>query len=283
MIMVSTRRIFLIFAILAMIAGTAMVASAQQQQYANAYAFWEFGDKVNDVENIDQTIWIAKPATGTQWVLIWNWVADPAHGGYLGFNTGDDGKSQALFSLWNADQAKGPNCKTFGGEGEGWSCRMPLEIKADTYYKLRLARTRSDKQGVWWSAWYYEDAGSDSPVEHFLGEIRVNNKMTFIRGNSISNFSEFYGRSVPKCSQVPISILALAPPAANKSKTVDEYARNSTFRSGSDPGDNPCKTGNEGAGNILKVEAFDFGLGAGAVIYIGGTAKDHVKPQTDDQ
>lgn len=279
----SFRTLVSVACVIGLLAALSTAVAAQQQQYANAYAFWEFGDKVNDVESIDQTIWIAKPATGSQWVLIWTWTADPAHGGYLGFNTSDEGKSQALFSLWNADQAKGKSCAKFGGEGEGWSCRMPFEINADTQYQLRLVRTGSDKQGVWWSAWIIEDPSGDAPVEHLLGEIRVNAKMNSIRGNSIANFSEYFGGTVPKCSQVPVSILALAPPAANRNKATGDYAHTGAYRSGTDPKDNPCKTGNEASGNMLKVEPFDFGLGDGAIIFIGGTSKDHVKPDLGDQ
>lgn len=46
-------------------------ALAQQQQYANAYAHWDFGADVNDIENIDQRIWIAKSAPASQWVMVW--------------------------------------------------------------------------------------------------------------------------------------------------------------------------------------------------------------------
>jgi len=92
---------------------TAAAFSQQQQQNANAYAYWDFGRNANDIENVDQRIWIAKPANGTQWVMLWFWTADPVHGGYLGFNTSDLGDSQALFSLWNADKAEGENCDEF--------------------------------------------------------------------------------------------------------------------------------------------------------------------------
>jgi hypothetical protein len=269
-------------AMIVLVVVMASAAYAQQQQYANAYAFWQFGEKANDIENVDQTVWIVKPANGTQWVMTWAWVADPAHGGYLGFNTGDDGKSQALFSLWNADQAKGQNCKTFGGEGEGWSCRMPIEISADKYYRFRLARASVEKLGVWWGAWITEGVDSDSAKEHYLGEIRVNSKMSEIRGNSINDFSEYYGHTVKKCSEVPASIFAVAPPAANRNKATNEYARNSTFQSGSNPADNPCKNGTESSGNLFKVDGYDFGYGAGAVIFLGGTAADHVMPSDND-
>jgi hypothetical protein len=138
----------------------------------------EFWSKANAVENVDQKVWIAKPANGTQWVMLWFWTADPMHGGYLGFNTSDGGKSQALFSLWNADRAEGENCHEFGGEGVGWSCRKPIELKSDLVYRLRLVRTRKDNDGVWWGAWISQESAAGAKTEFQLGEIRVKRKWT---------------------------------------------------------------------------------------------------------
>ncbi len=252
-------------------------ALAQQQQYANAYAYWDFGNEVNDVENVDQKIWIAKSVASSQWVMMWSWVADPAHGGYFGFNTDTEGKAQALFSLWNADRATGDNCKEFGGEGVGWSCRMPFELKTDVIYKLRLVRTKSDAEGVWWGGWIYEE--SAAPAEYFIGEIRVKSEMNHIRGNSIMNFSEYYGQVQEKCGTVPFSIFAVAPPAANKAADSNDYDRTSKSNGGSNPNDNPCQSGNEPQGNLFKVEGFNFVGSNGSLIFLGGTRKDHVLPE----
>jgi hypothetical protein len=250
---------------------------AQQQQYANAYTYWDFGEDVNDVQNVEQKIWVAMPAPSTQWVMTWAWVADPAHGGYLGFNTDDNGKGQALFSLWNASEASGGNCKEFGGEGVGWSCRTPFEIRQDVLYLLRLSRTRQDADGVWWGAWIVENPGSDESKETSLGEIKVKSEMNLIRGNSINDFSEYYGQTLQKCSSVPLSIFGVAPPAANKDGSGN-YSRNSKFSSSSNPQENPCKTGDESQGALFKVENYDFGSANGALIFFGGTENDHSLP-----
>jgi hypothetical protein len=269
----------LIFGIFVIILSCFTPVSAQQQQYANAYAYWDFGDEVNDVENVDQKIWIARPAPASQWVLMWSWVADPAHGGYFGFNTDAQGKAQALFSLWNADQARGEHCQEFGGEGVGWSCRMPFELKSDVVYKLRLARTKTDSEGVWWGGWIYEESGGESQQEYYIGEIRVKKEMNRIRGNSIMNFSEYYGNVVEKCSTVPLSILVLAPPNANRKGASDNYGRPSRRNGGSDPKSNPCQTGDEPQGSLFKVEDYEFLSTSGAVIYFGGTGDSHTMPE----
>jgi len=248
------------------------LALPQQQQNSNAYAYWDFGGKA--IENVDQKVWIAKPANGTQWVMQWFWTADRSHGGYLGFNTSDGGKSQALFSLWNADKAEGENCHEFGGEGVGWSCRKPMELKSDVVYRLRLVRTRKDNDGVWWGAWISQESAAGAKTEFQLGEIRVEKEMDTIVGNSIGNFSEYFGHTVEHCSSVPLSIFVVAPPAANRDPKTDMYALTAKGNGGTDPEMNPCQTGNEPQGNMLKVESFNGT--AASVIFAGGTPKDHV-------
>jgi anti-sigma B factor antagonist len=265
--------------ILVALTSTITVAQLQQQQNANAYAYWTFGSGANDIENVDQKIWIAKPARGSQWVMTWSWVADPAHGGYLGFNTDDEGESQALFSLWNADKASGLNCMEFGGEGEGWSCRMPVDLKSNVVYRLRLARTRTDAEGVWWGAWIYQEAAAGAKTELSLGEIRVKKEMNLIIGESINNFSEYFGHTVARCSSVPVSILVVAPPSANRDAKTDTYQRMSRRNGGTTPRSNPCRSGNEPQGNMLKVEDINIGGTTAAVIFIGGTQKDHIMPK----
>jgi len=250
---------------------------AQQQQYANAYTFWDFGQDADDVQNVEQNIWIAKPAISTQLVMTWAWVADPAHGGYLGFNTDAGGKGEALFSLWNATAAAGGNCQQFGGEGTGWSCRMPFEIKTDVFYQLRLSLTKSEADGVWWSAWIVENPGSEAPQEHVLGEIKVATGMNTIRANSINDFSEYYGQTQEKCSAVPLSILGVTPPAANKDESGN-YAHTSKLNGSSNPQQNPCKTGDESQGALFKIENYTFGNAEGALIFLGGTGSDHILP-----
>ena len=253
------------------------IANAQQQQYANAYVFWNFGQDADDVQNVEQIIWIARPAVGSQWVMTWTWVADPAHGGYLGFNLDANGEGQALFSLWNAIAAKGGTCRQFGGEGTGWSCRTPFNVRRDVFYKLLLYRTSFDNDGVWWGAWIYENPGAATEKKTFLGEIKVNKEMSVIRGNSINNFSEYFGPARQQCGTLPLSIFGVTPPAANKGANGG-YVHYSTFNGSSDPQQNPCKTGNEAQGSLFTVQRHNFGNTNGALIFLGGTRDQHTLP-----
>ena len=69
-------------------------------------------------------------------------------GGYLGLQTkgnradGSLGK-MAIFSIWDAVEAEGAGpggfgCVRFGGEGTGWSCRIPYHWVAGHAYRLRV-------------------------------------------------------------------------------------------------------------------------------------------------
>jgi hypothetical protein len=251
--------------------------SAQQQQYANAYVYWDFGQGADDVVHVEQHIWIAKPATGSQWVMTWAWLADPAHGGYLGFNVDANGTGQALFSLWNATAAKGGTCQVFGGEGEGWSCRTPYEVNEDGSYKLILLRTSVDADGVWWGAWIYENPGTATEKKTFLGEIKVKKEMNVIRGNSINNFSEYFGAAQRECGTLPLSIAGFAPPVANKIANGG-YAHHAALNGSSDPQQNPCKAGNEAQGSLFTVQPHKIGDANGAIIFLGGTRDQHTLP-----
>jgi len=248
----------------------------RQQQYANAYVHWDFGYSTDDVWNIDQQIWIAKKASGTQWALVWKWLKDPSHGGYLALQTDDTGQGKVLFSLWNADAAIGDQCVKFSGEGAGYSCRLPFTIQTDRFYRLRINRANTDSEGQWWGAWIIEETPSGTLKEHFLGQIRVAKSFNLIRGNSIENFSEYYGRALPKCCDVPMSVVGFISPAANYYESgTGIYGYYSKFNGGSDPNLNPCKDGNESAGVLFKIDEYDFSFAKGALVFIGGKKEDH--------
>lgn len=252
-----------------------------QQQNANAYVYWDFGQKTDDIWNIDQEIWIAQTAPSSYWALVWNWAANPTVGGYLGLQIDDDGTSRAIFSLWNATAATGGTCTPFGGEGIGYSCRLPFVIQSDRFYRLRVWRTNADNNGQWWGAWVIEeDKSSGTLKEHFLGEIQVNSTYNFIKGgNTITNFSEYYGSSVAHCSEVPMSVCGFTPPAANyHGAGTGIYDHYSQAAGGSEPSSNPCQSGNESSGALFTVANYDYGFAKGALVFLGGTKANQILP-----
>jgi hypothetical protein len=103
------------------------VTFAQQQQWASQYVKWTF-DKPVDVWNIDQQVWFPQPNNDSFMPLQWSWK-NAEVGGYLGLQQADGAASQNVrFSLWDATEAQGTNCRKFDGEGKGYTCILPVNI-----------------------------------------------------------------------------------------------------------------------------------------------------------
>jgi hypothetical protein len=229
--------------------GCTGAALGDQQQNAYVYVDWSFSPSgPATIYSIDQDMWIAMPANGTQWVLTWKWGADPGHGGYLGFNTDAHGVTQALFSIWDALSpvpSPGVTCVAFGGEGGGYSCRRPFQIKRDHWYRLHLERASNLPNAVSWHATISEEQGWSGPSTTFdLGTINVNPKMNLILDN-LSNFSEYFGDELQHCIDVPLSGQILTPPQTDWNASVKAFRtpNRSSFVS---PGD--CPVGGEPLG-----------------------------------
>src|SRR5262249_16799424 len=76
-------------------------------------------------------------------------------GGYVGIQDASvpSGNKIALFSVWQADAARGTNCNVFSGEGWGKSCRIdPYNWRTDRTYTLALRITSSGSTGAWYEA-----------------------------------------------------------------------------------------------------------------------------------
>jgi hypothetical protein len=58
----------------------------------------------------------------------------------------------------------------FGGEGNGYSCRLAYKISKNTYYRYRLWRLTPDSGGQWWGAWI---ENMTTGVDTYIGSIRV--------------------------------------------------------------------------------------------------------------
>src|SRR3954447_5615382 len=75
--------------------------------------------------------------------------------GYCGLQThnAELGGPIAIFSIWAALDAVGPGwAGPFGGEGTGWSARIPYRWRTDVAYGLAVERAPSDPGGTWWHA-----------------------------------------------------------------------------------------------------------------------------------
>jgi hypothetical protein len=195
-------------------------------------------------------------APHTFWAQYWTWKGYDV-GGYIGLQTDGnrfDGTTgdTAIFSLWDADAARGSGCGTFGGEGEGHSCRLAIRIRTKHVYELRVERGNKSDAGQWWKASLRDlTANENRPI----GSIRVASSFTLM--NLPMNFSEYFGPAVP-CDQVPLSVALWSSPRANLRADGSGYRFSST-RNGSSRGN--CTGG--------EVESHGFGI-QGVKITQGG-------------
>lgn len=194
--------------------------AAPGHQSGAAHVTWRFQGPGDDFWNVDQVLWLTQKAPHTYWAMQFRFTGsnDP---GYLGLQTngrrldGSEGET-ILFSLWNATGARGRSCGRFGGEGVGYSCRLPLAIATGKAYRLRVWRLEADGGGQWWGGWI-----SDGDRDHHLGDIRVP-AAGHQRFGQVLSFAEYFGPAVP-CDRVPRSIVQLTQPAANRRNQAYDY------------------------------------------------------------
>lgn len=219
---------YLVVAVVAAMAAVAVPAPAYaaQHQNANIYTHWNFSGASIGYWNVDQQMRVEAKATATYWSLFWRWTTS-SDGGYMGLQTngsrfdGSTGET-AIFSLWNATAASGPSCRSFGGEGTGYSCRLAYTFSTNRFYRYRVWILNKDSVGQWWGAWIQD---TTTGVDTYIGSIRVAATRTRITG--VMNFVEYFGTAVA-CGSVPRSQALWTQPAANHlGNGVYEYG--STF------------------------------------------------------
>jgi hypothetical protein len=132
-------------------------------------------------------------------------------GGYLGLQTNGhrvDGSvgRMAIFSIWEAEEAEGPGTTRFGGEGSGWSCRIPYLWQAGRTYGMRL----STPGGGWWAAAVRDEATGEVRE---IGAIRVPGHWRNLDSWSVM-WTEYYGPALNSCSDLPLSSVVFGTPTA---------------------------------------------------------------------
>lgn len=247
-------------------------AGAGQQKWAANYLNWSFEGDSSAVINIDQEFWIAQSAPDSFWVFDWTFE-DSADGGYVGLQQ-QGLETRARFSIWNATEARGAACETFGGEGVGYTCTLPTALEPGKRYRLRLWRLDADADAQWWGAWLIEQDASGKLVERQIGEIKAPAGSQSIAPDSISNFMEFFGEAVTACRDIPLAVVGFAPPALN-ADGQGAYGRYGSFAGSSAPDGNGCKIGDEDNGALVTVVPRDFTPGAGALGFMGATRDAH--------
>ncbi|WP_146169702.1 DUF3472 domain-containing protein [Kordia periserrulae] len=251
-------------------------AMAQQQLWASQYVRWSFEESPTDVWNIDQQVWISKSNASSFWPVQWDWVDNPGVGGYLGLQEQNNGATNVRFSLWNATASKGTKCRKFGGEGVGETCELAIKIDATKFYRYRVWRLETVEDGQWWGGWLIEADAQGNLKEHFIGKIKVPLGYKKIDIHSITNFVEFYGRTISPCDQVPLSVVGFTPPAVNyQGKGV--YSGYSTYKGSTKASGNICENGTENNGALVTPFNYNFDFAKGVVLFLGGNKNEHTQ------
>jgi hypothetical protein len=119
---------------------------------------------------------------------------NPDDGAYIGLQPGS-GQRQFLFSIWNAQRASpgaGASCGTFGNEGSGLHCSLPLqadEAVVGTTYTFRIRPVDlNDPSGPWWEGAVVGEDGA----ERVIGWVQGPAGLGLI--SSAVSFVEFFGQ-----------------------------------------------------------------------------------------
>ena len=119
---------------------------------------------------------------------------------------GSVGKT-AIFSIWDAEEAAGPGPMRFGGEGVGWSCRIPYPWQAGRAYGLKVASLG----GGWWAGKVRDEATGESDD---IGGIRVPGHWRNLDSWSVM-WTEYFGPPLGSCRDLAYSSVVFGTPTAN--------------------------------------------------------------------
>ena len=150
------------------------------------------------------------PGPETTYFWAHQFRTEAGEGGYIGLQTkgnradGSLGK-MAIFSFWDTLGAEGPGVVRFGGEGVGWSCRIPFLWEPGRPYRLRVGVVDEDADVRTWAA---EVNGQE------FGRIRAPARWGRLGRWSIM-WTEYYGGPVARCSDLPYSNVVFATPTAD--------------------------------------------------------------------
>ncbi len=134
-------------------------------------------------------------------------------GGYFGLQSGSNASQSkvALFSLWNTTTATGTNCGPFSNEGSGMHCSIAYSWVMGRMYNLKLAKTTTDSNGVWWQATVQD---SITGVTSIIGNIEVASNWQGISDTSVV-WTEYFGTQAATCATQPYSLVLFSNQRVN--------------------------------------------------------------------
>jgi hypothetical protein len=133
-------------------------------------------------------------------------------GGYIGLQTAGDradgsvGK-MAVLTIRDAEQAEGAGVVRLGGEGGGWSCRIPFQWQPGQAYAMKVFTPG----GGWWGAKVRDETTGQISE---LGGIRVPEHWRNLDSWSMM-LTEYLGAPLASCGDLPYSSVVFGTPTAN--------------------------------------------------------------------
>ncbi|HCT78844.1 MAG TPA: hypothetical protein DGT23_20245 [Micromonosporaceae bacterium] len=190
--------------------GTAYAAVSPNGTYSN----WNWPATSTGFYNFDQRLTILNYTAGSNYFWAHQFGFVGGENGYLGLQVGSypNRTKIALFSIWGANAASGPNCGPFTEGANGYTCRIdPYNWVTGRAYRLRVWVLSTEAAGEWWGAWVQDTVtGTDT----YVGKIRVPAAWGRLKSWSVS-WTEYFGPSRNTCSEFPWAYAAFTFPTAN--------------------------------------------------------------------
>ena len=200
--------------ILSLLIPTLSPANAAQQQWGASYLDWS-GALLSVDSTISQIIQPLEVSPKMYWEAGWHWdnVPDGGYGGIQSKGILADGtiSDLAIFSIWNglgAIPGAGAGCTAFGGEGIGYSCRIPITLIAGNKYEISFGVDVA-RGPQWWIATISDLTKGTKSV---IGSIETNSRIA--KASNWNNFIEYWGQSVP-CDAVGAASAKFYVPTSN--------------------------------------------------------------------
>jgi hypothetical protein len=190
-------------------------ARAAQHQWGASYLNWS-GAQLSSVSTISQVIQPLEVSPNSYWAAGWFWdnVPDGGYGGIQSKGILADGRVSdlAIFSIWNglgAIPGDGAGCTPFGGEGIGYSCRIPISLVAGNKYEISFG-VDSTRGPEWWVATISD---LSLGTQKIIGSIQTNSLTA--KATNWYNFVEYWGQAVPCDAVGPASAKFYDPKSSN--------------------------------------------------------------------
>lgn len=195
---------------------TSLPANAAQHLWGGAYLDWT-GALLSDKSSMSQVIQPIEISPRMYWEAGWFWD-NLKDGGYGGIQSGGilaNGtiSDLAIFSIWNglgAIPGEGAGCSPFGGEGIGYSCRIPISLIAGNKYEISFG-VDTARGPQWWIATISDLAKGTKNV---IGSIETNSSIA--KATNWNNFIEYWGQAV-SCDAVGAASAKFYVPTSNNS------------------------------------------------------------------